>query len=277
LKPAEIVNAVEKGMGLAKGQRVTHIHQIRIVNVRKEPLNAITQKECRLEGFPELTPAQFVEMFTTHNKCKADEPVNRIAFRHMIAEEDLGYPKPLIVEETVEPPKKIQRVYRDPFISQEHAYSISPRFALKIPLCLCKENDFLHVFERYRDPARRDSEGLECFAKATALFSFTQSVPPHNAAALHAPSIKKHAEDPERRILIKLRGHHFLSSHFNRFLELFPDALFCKEQNHIGTICVGYSPWSKAKCIFPEIIQQRPYEDWIVKAESLDADSPVPW
>ena len=81
LKPGDIVMAVEKGMGLKKGEHVKKIYPIEIVKTSGEPLSVISQREVILEGFPEMTPKQFVDMFCLANDCRPYFTVNRIEFR----------------------------------------------------------------------------------------------------------------------------------------------------------------------------------------------------
>ena len=83
LQPGTVVNAVEKGMGLKKGEKVNKLCQIRIVDVRREPLNAITKEDCRREGFPEFEPEDFVSMLSRAHKCEPDAVVNRIEFEYV--------------------------------------------------------------------------------------------------------------------------------------------------------------------------------------------------
>lgn len=66
-----------------KGEPLVMIREIEIVSVRREPLNKITQDDCRREGFPELSPAEFVKMFCSHMKCKPDRVVTRVEFRYV--------------------------------------------------------------------------------------------------------------------------------------------------------------------------------------------------
>lgn len=80
LQPGEVVLAVEKGQGLKRGEKVKPIAQIRIVSVREERLDAITPDDCRREGFPEMSPAEFCEMFRRANRVSDNWPVNRIEF-----------------------------------------------------------------------------------------------------------------------------------------------------------------------------------------------------
>jgi hypothetical protein len=84
LKPGDVVNAVEKAMGLKKGEKIKHLGQIRIVSVRKERLNKITQEDVVREGFPGMSPDHFVEFFRqTHHNCDGSWEVNRIEFERI--------------------------------------------------------------------------------------------------------------------------------------------------------------------------------------------------
>jgi hypothetical protein len=80
LKPGNVIYAVEKGMGLKKGEKVKKIGLIEIISVIREPLSRVTYAECVREGFPEMTPDEFIAMFCRANKCTPDTMVNRIAF-----------------------------------------------------------------------------------------------------------------------------------------------------------------------------------------------------
>lgn len=40
-------------------------------------------QEVILEGFPDMTPPEFVDMFCRHNKCRPDKLVNRIRFEYL--------------------------------------------------------------------------------------------------------------------------------------------------------------------------------------------------
>jgi hypothetical protein len=80
LKPSTDLWAVEKAMGLKKGEKIKRLRLIHVVSVRTEPLNAITQEECKLEGFPEMSPDEFVSMLCKKYKCSPESPINRIQF-----------------------------------------------------------------------------------------------------------------------------------------------------------------------------------------------------
>lgn len=83
LKPGDRVMAVEKAMGLKKGQKPVPLYEIEVIAVRGEPLNAITQEDVIREGFPDWTPAQFVQMLVDHYKIDPTKTVNRIEFKRV--------------------------------------------------------------------------------------------------------------------------------------------------------------------------------------------------
>jgi hypothetical protein len=84
LKPGDIVCAVEKGMGLKKGEKVKRIGLIEIVSVRYEHLLDVTLDDIRVhEGFPEMGILEFIMMFTRSHHCSPYETVNRIEFKRL--------------------------------------------------------------------------------------------------------------------------------------------------------------------------------------------------
>lgn len=86
LQPGTSLTACEKlARALKPGEPFNRLGLIRVVSVRREPLNAITQADCVLEGFPEWTPADFIAFYTRERKCAADVEVTRIEFEHIPA------------------------------------------------------------------------------------------------------------------------------------------------------------------------------------------------
>ena len=84
LKPGDMVQPVEKAMGLKKGEAIKKIGcPIRVVSTRSESLWSITLEDCVREGFPELTPDGFVRMLTEHYHCLPQRVVNRIEFEYV--------------------------------------------------------------------------------------------------------------------------------------------------------------------------------------------------
>jgi hypothetical protein len=89
LQPGQLLCAVEKGMGLKKGETVKRIGIVRVVSVTQEPLTKLLndedygRDEVIKEGFPDMTPPEFVEMFCAHNKIDRARRVNRIELEHI--------------------------------------------------------------------------------------------------------------------------------------------------------------------------------------------------
>ena len=83
LKPGELIQAVDKMLGLKKGEHPKKLAVIRVVSTRWEPLNAITEAEVVREGFPDMTREQFIVFFCEKMGCWADTVVNRIEFEYV--------------------------------------------------------------------------------------------------------------------------------------------------------------------------------------------------
>ena len=83
LKPGDIVRGVRKGMGLKKGEKVEVIGMIRILSTRKEPLGNIDTDDCIREGFPDMTPEDFVTMLKEKYNCSESSLINRIEFEYI--------------------------------------------------------------------------------------------------------------------------------------------------------------------------------------------------
>jgi len=86
LRGDEILNAVEQCQGLKKGEKIVRINLIQVVDTRPERLYEIDKIDCIAEGFPDLTPDQFIEMFCkSHRGCQPETMVNRIRFEYICA------------------------------------------------------------------------------------------------------------------------------------------------------------------------------------------------
>jgi len=93
-KPGELLQVVVKGQGLKKGEHVEKMVVIRVLENDPEPLDNIIKYPRRWhkikdykwvwetvrEGFPDMTPQEFVVMFCKTNKCEPGTVINRIAF-----------------------------------------------------------------------------------------------------------------------------------------------------------------------------------------------------
>ena len=83
LKPGTMFWAAEQCQGIGKGNEIKRIWYIICLSNMQVKLNNITQDECIREGFPSLSPDEFVEMFCKLNKgCDKHSLVNRIEFAY---------------------------------------------------------------------------------------------------------------------------------------------------------------------------------------------------
>jgi len=90
LKTGEQFRPVKKCMGLRPGEKIVPLRDpLTTVGTRREALGRMIddpvygQEECRREGFPLLSPAEFVLMFcSTHKGCTPDTVVTRIEFAY---------------------------------------------------------------------------------------------------------------------------------------------------------------------------------------------------
>jgi hypothetical protein len=83
LKPGTHLMAVEKGMGLRKGEKVKRLGEIEVVKVSRERLKWIGPSDVCWEGFMGSTPAQFIQFFCEANGCKPSDWVTRIEFKRI--------------------------------------------------------------------------------------------------------------------------------------------------------------------------------------------------
>jgi hypothetical protein len=91
LKPGTLLQGVVKSQGLKRGEKVEKLAVVRVVSVRREPLFTMLDRtlfygmnECRREGFPDLTPVEFVEMFCrSHRGCTPETVITRIEFEYV--------------------------------------------------------------------------------------------------------------------------------------------------------------------------------------------------
>lgn len=97
--PGDTLELVEKAMGRKPGEPLVRICQVRVVDVRREPLNAITDAGVAREGFTVLdwltdpahpdrpfvgTPREwFVAFFTHHMGGKPDQIVTVLTWEYL--------------------------------------------------------------------------------------------------------------------------------------------------------------------------------------------------
>lgn len=84
LKAGEILQGVEKAQGLKKGEKVKVLCKVRVVSVTPQVLMAIDQAEVEREGFPGMTPDEFIAMFCkTHKGVTPQTEITRIEFEYV--------------------------------------------------------------------------------------------------------------------------------------------------------------------------------------------------
>lgn len=88
LKPGQGLMGCEKCQGIKPGEKIVRLGQIIVMSAWSERLDKMItdqkygQSEVIREGFPDLTPAEFVAMFCQFNKCDPTQLITRIAFCH---------------------------------------------------------------------------------------------------------------------------------------------------------------------------------------------------
>ena len=82
LEPGDRLTLCKKVQG-RKGEPLDRIAEVRVVDVRREQLDAITYEDCVAEGFPDYPPERFVEFFCDSMRCKPSTTVTRIEWRYL--------------------------------------------------------------------------------------------------------------------------------------------------------------------------------------------------
>jgi hypothetical protein len=92
LRPGERVCLCRKVMGRGPGEPLVRIAVVEIVDVRVEPLSAVTDDDVAREGFAGRSAGWFVEFFTTHMRATPDTAVTRIQWRYLDPPTPAGEP-----------------------------------------------------------------------------------------------------------------------------------------------------------------------------------------
>lgn len=90
LKAGDVVMGCKKCMGLKPGEKLERLGLIKIVDVYRESLGNMTddsswygQEEVEKEGFPELSPSEFVAMFVDHMGGDESQDITRIEYEYL--------------------------------------------------------------------------------------------------------------------------------------------------------------------------------------------------
>lgn len=90
LKAGDRLTLIEKGMGLAKGERQVVLAEVEIVDVRVESIGHVTfeKRATRHEGLPHMETAEFIAFWLKGHGYPADAspgmiPCRRIEWRYV--------------------------------------------------------------------------------------------------------------------------------------------------------------------------------------------------
>lgn len=84
LKPGDRLTLCAKVRGRKPGEPLDRIVTVTVTSVRREALDAITAADVTAEGFPQMTPAEFIAFFcATHRGCAPGTEVTRIQWRYL--------------------------------------------------------------------------------------------------------------------------------------------------------------------------------------------------
>lgn len=84
LRVGDQLTLCRKVRGRRPGEELDRIVTVEVTAVRRERLDAITAADVAAEGFPEMTPAEFVSFFCgTHRGCGPADEVTRIEWRYL--------------------------------------------------------------------------------------------------------------------------------------------------------------------------------------------------
>lgn len=84
LKPGDQLTLCRKVMGRRKGEPLVRLVDVEVLSVRREPLDSVTAEDVAREGFPDMTPGEFLEFFcASHKGCKISSEVTRIEWRYL--------------------------------------------------------------------------------------------------------------------------------------------------------------------------------------------------
>ena len=79
LQVGDQLQLCRKVMGRRRGEPLERITTVEVTGIRRERLDAITAADVTAEGFPAMTPAEFIRFFCdTHPGCTPATDISRI-------------------------------------------------------------------------------------------------------------------------------------------------------------------------------------------------------
>ena len=83
LRPGDQLTLCPKVRGRGRDEPLERIVTVEVVSVRRERLDTITASDVAAEGFPDMTPAAFVDFFcATHHGVQPTDEVTRIEWTY---------------------------------------------------------------------------------------------------------------------------------------------------------------------------------------------------
>lgn len=83
VEPGDRLTLCRKVMGRTADEPLVRVAEVRVVDVRRERLDAIQPDDVAAEGFPDLNPAEFVAFFCKHMRCEPGTEITRIEWRYL--------------------------------------------------------------------------------------------------------------------------------------------------------------------------------------------------
>lgn len=91
LRVGDRLTLCKKVMGRRRGEPLDRITDVEVTGIRRERLDAITPDDITAEGFPNLTPGEFIAFFcNTHRGCTPETEITRIEWRYLAGLETPG-------------------------------------------------------------------------------------------------------------------------------------------------------------------------------------------
>jgi hypothetical protein len=84
LRVGDQLTLCRKVMGRRRGEPLERIAAVEVTGIRRERLDAISAADVIAEGFPQMTPSEFVDFFCgTHRGCDPETEITRIEWRYL--------------------------------------------------------------------------------------------------------------------------------------------------------------------------------------------------
>jgi len=85
LRPGDRLTLCRKVMGRKPGEPLIRICDVEVLQVVRQPLSDVRLEldGTRLEGFPDMSPNEFIALFCEHMQCLPGTEVTRIEWRYI--------------------------------------------------------------------------------------------------------------------------------------------------------------------------------------------------